>query len=151
MENAPTIEKLKDAINNLIKAHGSLNQEMVWLQDESLEIQKESENLKKDIKDLEEINLDLETKLTSLTTTSNATSTEMDELLNKIDSVLSVSPSDNQPETIASKINDEDCLITPEDLNKDIESVVEEFHNEKNKVKDLDLNRMKSLLNGFNK
>jgi len=151
MENAPTIEKLKDAINNLIKAHGSLNQEMVWLQDESLEIQKESENLKKDIKDLEEINLDLETKLTALTTTSKATSTEMDELLNKIDSVLSVSPVDNQPETIASKISDEDCLITPEDLDKDIESVVEEFHSEKNKVKDLDLNRMKSLLNGFNK
>ncbi len=130
MTNEQTIEKLNDALTQLIEAYEILVDK--------------NDKLKKDIEVKNEIISDLENKLDEINGTTEVQSTKMDGMLSRIQSLLSTS------DTEVSKKEDEedeiDLRIEP-GLDFNNESKNEDVKSNENKI---DLGRMESLLNGLN-
>jgi uncharacterized coiled-coil protein SlyX len=131
MTNEQTIEKLNDALTQLIEAYEILVDK--------------NDKLKKDIEVKNEIISDLENKLDEINGTTEVQSTKMDGMLSRIQSLLSTSDTE-----VSSKKDDEedeiDLRIEP-GLDFNNESKNDDGKSNENKI---DLGRMESLLNGLN-
>ncbi len=159
--NSDTISKLSDALSNLINAYETL-------QKEKEELELENQKLKNDIEDLEALNGDLNSKMSDINSTNEKHGSNINSMLNKIETILNVgdkketSSSNNIKTPIQSNeptLNieeEEEFLTTPvvsseTFLKPKAEAVkVDDIQLEKKSDEKIDLNRMASLLNGFN-
>jgi uncharacterized coiled-coil protein SlyX len=127
MTNEQTIEKLNDALTQLIEAYEVLLEK--------------NDNLKKEIEVKNDNINDLENKLNELNGTTEVQSSKMDGMLNRIQSLLG--SSDNTTST--SKEEEIDLRIEPE-----LDFLDEDKNEDKSNENKIDLGRMESLLNGLN-
>lgn len=159
--NSDTISKLSDALSNLINAYETL-------QKEKEDLEKENQKLKNDIEDLEALNGDLNSKLNDINSTNEKHGTNINSMLSKIETILNVgdrkkesNQSDTKELTQTSSgnslnIEEEEFLTTPVVSSETFakpkaEAVkVDDIQLEKRSDEKIDLNRMASLLNGFN-
>ena len=134
MTNTQTIEKLNEALNQLIDAYETL-------QGKNNDLQDEIESLKNE-------KLDLEYKVTNFSSDNEVQEIKIDGMLNKIKGLLkptNIEINDNiTNENIESKEEEEDSIF---DIKLD-----EPNENDDNKesTTKIDLGRMESLLNGLN-
>jgi len=134
MTNSETIEKLNEALTQLIGAYEV--------------IQDKNNNLQNDIKSKDEIINDLEGRLSELNGDTEVQSTKMDSMLTRIQSLLT--PDEQTISVKEEKIDDlvEDSIL---DLDLNVEDINISIDNEDNKNNNkIDLGRMESLLNGLN-
>jgi len=131
MTNEQTIEKLNDALTQLIEAYEILLGK--------------NDNLKKDIENKNEIISDLESKLEEINGSSEVQSTKMDGMLSRIQSLLSTSDKDISKEEV--KIVEEDEIDLRIEPGLDFNTDDNAGQSNENKI---DLGRMESLLNGLN-
>ncbi|WP_428022932.1 hypothetical protein [Arcobacter sp.] len=164
--NSDTISKLSDALSNLINAYETL-------QKEKEDLEKENEGLKGNIKELESLNSDLENKLNEINSTNEKHGSNINSMLSKIETILKVGDkkkdTTNESNTTqpfnqtresqtTNNIDEEEFLTTPivssdAFLKPKAEAVkVDDIQlDKKSSDEKIDLNRMASLLNGFNK
>ena len=153
MEENGAVVQLKKALNQLLGVYEKLKIE-------SENLKKENFDQKEYIESLEEMNQELELKLTSLNNVSDHNSSEMDEMLGRIESILNESPStisddnddssnDNETSEEVEEAND-DKIEDSENDNENDDENESEIEEDDESNKDLDLNQMKTLLNGFN-
>jgi len=129
MTNEQTIEKLNDALTQLIEAYEILLEK--------------NDNLKNEIEVKNDNINDLENRLNELNGSTEVQSSKMDGMLNRIQSLLG--SSDNNTENTA-KEEEIDLRIEPGlDFLDD-----EEKEDSKSNENKIDLGRMESLLNGLN-
>lgn len=160
MTNQETIEKLNDALTQLIDAYEILQREK-----EELELDKK--NLQEELNMQITKNKDLEFKLSDFSSNNETQETKMDGMLNKIQRLLHTSKTEKidasvfdrqdeeiedkevtvQPDSILDIKLDTDPIKTKEELE---EQKDEEISTSNNSTK-IDLGRMESLLNGLNK
>ncbi|PLY11392.1 MAG: hypothetical protein C0626_02140 [Arcobacter sp.] len=159
--NSDTISKLSDALSNLINAYETL-------QKEKEELEKENQKLKNDIEDLDALNGDLNSKLNDINSTNEKQGSNINSMLSKIETILNVGDrkkETNQNEVAESSysketslnIEEEEEFLTTPVVSSDTfakpkaEAVkVDDIQLEKKSDEKIDLNRMASLLNGFN-
>ncbi len=157
--NSDTISKLSDALSNLINAYETL-------QKEKEDLEKEKQRLENKIEDLEASNGDLTSKLNEINSTNEKQGSNINSMLHKIENILKVGDrkKDNENNNNSNNtyekslsIDDEEFSSTPT-ISSDAfsrqkaESVsVDDIQLEKKSDDKIDLNRMASLLNGFNK
>jgi len=135
MTNEQTIEKLNDALTQLIEAYEILLEK--------------NDNLKNEIEVKSDNINDLENKLSDLNGTTEVQSNKMDGMLNRIQSLLG-SPSDTTKEISDEKEEEIDLRIQSEsDLEPELDFLDEKEEDNSNESK-IDLGRMESLLNGLN-
>ena len=155
MTNAETISKLNNALNTLIKAYEELQEEKYSLETRVSELEDE-------VLDLETVKEDLETNVTDLTSNTEEDNTNISSMLGKIEGLLNKKVSDNIEED-TSAVNEEKNIVeeikledTPEDAtlslygSSDKSSEAKEEDKKDSDDSKIDLNRMASLLNGFN-
>ena len=161
--NSDTISKLSDALSNLINAYETL-------QKEKEDLEKENESLKNNIKEIESLNNELNGKLNEINSTNEKHGSNINSMLSKIENILKVgdkkkdyneepSTTINSTSSIRTPVinDDEEFLTTPvisseAFLKPKAEAVkVDDIQLEKKSEEKIDLNRMASLLNGFNK
>jgi uncharacterized membrane protein YgaE (UPF0421/DUF939 family) len=153
MEENGAVVQLKKALNQLLGVYEKLKAE-------AEDLKKENFDQKEYIESLEEMNQELELKLTSLNNVSDHNSSEMDEMLGRIESILNESPStisddnddssnDNETSEEVEEAND-DKIEDSENDNENDDENESEIEEDDESNKDLDLNQMKTLLNGFN-
>jgi len=133
MTNSETIEKLNEALTQLIGAYEV--------------IQNKNSNLENDIKLKNNIINDLEDKLSDINGDTAVQSNKMDSMLNRIQSLLTPAET-SSPSVEEEKIEDitEDSIL---DLDLSIQDNDEKEKENENSNK-IDLGRMESLLNGLN-
>jgi len=163
-----TINKLSEALNTLITAYEELQGEnnklevvITQLKEEKANVEQEKNKLEEAKAKVEEENFSLQDNLTTLSDNSEEQNTSMYNMLDKIELLLSnevAVPTYNkkeaaqetsvnkpvvnqEPEKSQSIVDDEVSTLLQEDKK-------EPENNPDNKI---DLNRMASLLNGFNK
>ncbi|WP_419764800.1 MAG: hypothetical protein ACNI28_00155 [Arcobacter sp.] len=164
--NSDTISKLSDALSNLINAYETL-------QKEKEDLEKENQKLKNDIEDLDALNGDLNSKLNDINSTNEKHGTNINSMLSKIETILNVGDksketsqsdveeakstlSETSRETSINIEEEEEFLTTPVVSSETFakpkaEAVkVDDIQLEKKSDEKIDLNRMASLLNGFN-
>jgi len=163
MKDNETVIQLKKALNQLLGAYETLKAEA-----EQLKVDKE--NLNNEIDNLEYKNEELTIQLDSLNDTTTHQSSEMGEMLGRIESILgsvdevvdsnksddiNLQGSNEDFSEDSSGLNIDDLSVPPSEIedslginkNEKIETIDENFNNNK----DIDMGRMHSLLNGFNK
>lgn len=176
MTNAETIAKLNDALEKLIKGYEELQNSYDQLQNENDKLNTEISNLKEKVSVLESDKRDLEDNVNTLQDNTEKDSTHISSMLDKIEGLLGkknhpaapvinkVSNENSQKEIVEDiDVKEEkeeqkeknifDNINQPERKNAreafgEIVIEKEEQHSSENKI---DLNRMASLLNGFNK
>jgi len=137
MTNSETIEKLNEALNQLIDAYEILQDKNTSLENE---IKQKNDNIN-----------DLESKLNDANGHTEVQSNKMDGMLNRIQSLLTVSNSNYKNESLNENLNENDS-DDEIDLTINEEDTKENNNNNdllKNNNK-IDLGRMESLLNGLN-
>ena len=155
-----TINKLSEALNTLITAYEALQQENNGLNDTVRQLKDEKSKLENAKIKIEQENSSLHENVTALSDNSEQQNNSMYNMLDKIEILLGsevakkdlVSPI-GQDESIVndhnkaqnSLIEDEITALATHDSEPSSESPGEEKDNK------IDLNRMASLLNGFNK
>ena len=139
MTNTQTIEKLNEALTQLIAAYEILQSENKALEDEKVEILFSNEKLQNEIDDLNNEKLNLEGKVSDYDSTNDIQSNKMDGMLNKIQNLLQASSSKKETieeteefESLESSIEEENNNVAPKESSSKI-----------------DLGRMESLLNGL--
>ncbi len=167
MTNAETIAKLNDALEKLIKGYEELQNSYEQLQDENNKLNSEVSNLKDKIADLEENKRILEDNVNELQDNTEKDSSNISSMLDKIEGLLNkknhpAAPNyskkeegSNYPSFLEKEHSDNILDIdSSESSNKDFKDsfggIVEEKKQDESSDK-IDLNRMASLLNGFNK
>ncbi len=167
MTNAETIAKLNDALEKLIKGYEELQNSYEQLQDENNKLNSEVSNLKDKIADLEENKRILEDNVNELQDSTEKDSSNISSMLDKIEGLLnkknhpaapnySKKEEDNDSPSSLEKEHSNNILDIdpPESTKKDITDsfgeIIEEDKKEES-IDKIDLNRMASLLNGFNK
>lgn len=155
MTNAETISKLNQALEQLITAYEELQNEYTELKDENSALQDK-------INGLESENRDLEDNVNVLQDSTEKDSTNINSMLGKIEGLLSKkvnsSKEDNKedvktPSESVSISSDNDTFELEETPSsaKPFEKKEEEgANNDSSSENKIDLNRMASLLNGFN-
>ena len=142
MTNAETILKLNEALSTLIKAYEEL-------QGDNTSLKNRINELEDEVLELESTKEDLEKNVDELKDHTQKDKSNISTMLGKIESILSKkAPSVNAtvaPETSKEKIEEKKDDIFSVSANP----VKEEQKDESNSNK-IDLNRMASLLNGFN-
>lgn len=145
--NSNTVIKLSDALNNLIKAYEEL-------QEQNNETKLENEALKKELSQIKDEKQNLTNNVDELNENTEKQESNINSMLGKIESLLGVKPKkelqdivikEDEQKEVPSVNNDIFNTQTP----KEEDSLVPETKEEKDDS--LDLNRMASLLNGFNK
>jgi len=168
MTNAETIAKLNDALEKLIKGYEELQNSYEQLQDENNKLNSEVSNLKDKIADLEENKRVLEDNVNELQDNTEKDSSNISSMLDKIEGLLSkknhpAAPNYNTKKeeegndySSSEKEHSDNILDidSSESSNKDLKDsfgeIVEDKKQDESSDK-IDLNRMASLLNGFNK
>jgi len=138
MTNEQTIEKLNDALTQLIEAYEILLGK--------------NDDLKKDINDKNEIISDLESRLDEINGSTEVQSTKMDGMLSRIQSLLSTSEKEDVTKEQSKPVEEDeiDLRIEPGlDFNTDVNNDSDDKDGQSNENK-IDLGRMESLLNGLN-
>jgi chromosome segregation ATPase len=154
MTNAETISKLNNALNTLIKAYEEL-------QGENTSLETRVSELEDEVLELETVKEDLESNVTDLTSNTEEDNSNISSMLGKIEGLLNKkvngeTPVDNTEANEQKNNVEEITLDEPtEDAtlslygssNNTREPEEEKKESDNNKI---DLNRMASLLNGFN-
>ena len=155
MTNSETISKLNEALSNLIKAYEELQNH-----NESLE--NKIDQLENEIEDLKQTKDNLESQLGEINEHTQKDNSNISTMLGRIETLLSNKKSNDSQEEIK---QDSISQSIPENENNTIDDVnllsplnnqqidekpivKEEDSSNSNKI---DLNRMASLLNGFNR
>ena len=142
-DETKTINKLSEALNTLIISYENLQKENNRLERVIKTIEEEKEVLKQKNDTLQE-------DVNSLSNSSQQQDSSMDNMLNKIESLL-----DGKVDETTQNDNKSEVIYDKEVNNKqtDVLSLIDEKEQEEITSKDdkIDLNRMASLLNGFNK
>jgi len=131
MTNEQTIEKLNDALTQLIEAYEVLLEK--------------NDNLKKEIEVKSENINDLENKLNDLNGTTEVQSTKMDGMLSRIQVLLGASTDSSASNIIEEEKEEEIDLRIDSQLD-----FLDEKEDDKSNENKIDLGRMESLLNGLN-
>jgi SMC interacting uncharacterized protein involved in chromosome segregation len=161
MTNQETIEKLNDALTQLIDAYEIL-------QKEKEELEKDKVKLKEELSAEQAKNKDLEYKLSDFNSNSETQETKMDGMLNKIQNLLNTSKTEKIDTSVFDKQDEEkedtEVTVQPDsilDIRLDTDPIKTEEPVEEEKKEEepsssgnsnkIDLGRMESLLNGLNK
>ena len=143
--NNETVSKLNEALTKLIGAYEDLQNENHSLDNDVKKLKKEKEELLLQVKNLEN-------NINVLNNTDDEKSTSMNSMLGKIESLLGVkdnSKIDNNSNFIH-KSSEKAVIVEKQVSNQNEnfdESIIKINPESENKI---DLNRMASLLNGFN-
>lgn len=175
--NSDTISKLSDALTNLINAYETLQKEKEIIENNNKELENKNSGLEQQIIDLKAQkesltteNNELSSKLDDITSNNEKQGSNINSMLSKIESILNVGDKP-EPEAIATpqqnfnsfentttsiEIEEDEIFTTPvlkEPLVKERPEPVkvDDIQLEKRSDDKIDLNRMASLLNGFNK
>ncbi len=168
MTNAETITKLNEALNTLIKAYEELQEDSNILENKVKDLEEEVSELKSAKHDLEvhveeltSSKEDLEKNLDEYESHKEEDNTNINSMLGKIESLLGSKSEkksfDNAKEDDTEEVKEENTLldnISDEETKSSLYEKVEEISEDKDgddKENKIDLNRMASLLNGFNK
>ncbi len=171
MTNAETITKLNDALEKLINAYEILQNSYDDLQNDNKKLNDEIKNLKSKVNELEEEKRNLEDNVNVLEDTKEKDTNNMNNMLTKIESLLGKKKPSSETDAIKpneNKVGEEsqknDTASSPSAV-KDARAAMGEIvidsksSSEKNEESEnshsssenkIDLNRMASLLNGFN-
>lgn len=172
MTNAETISKLNNALNTLIKAYEELQGDNENLKNRIIELEDEVLDLESAKEELELNKLELETNLSDMNDSTEEDNSNISSMLGKIESLLHNSTDEASKDK---KTENEEVIEEPVEeealSNDNIEEIIEDevkeepnalnsFDNLSIKVEEkkedesnsnkIDLNRMASLLNGFN-
>ncbi len=155
MTNAETISKLNEALERLIKGYEELQSSYEELQDDYDKLTNEKDNLKEKINQLEEEKRDLEDNVNLLEDSTKKDSGNINSMLSKIEGLLSREKQTNDIIKPSAEENEEKLKELPDsEARKVMENIVIDDKNEKDESQSenskIDLNRMASLLNGFN-
>lgn len=172
MTNAETITKLNNALNTLIKAYEELQNDNEGLKARINELEDEVLDLESAKEDLELSKMDLESNLSELNDHTEKDNSNITSMLGKIESLLnSTDEEEKKPNNNNTSNNNvqnnnnhqkkDEQLFEEKDIEKEVESTepssfdnlsvkVEEKKEEDSNSNKIDLNRMASLLNGFN-
>lgn len=153
--NTDTVLKLSEALNTLIQAYEELQKE-----NDALKLQKG--NLEKELSEINNEKEELETNFDELNETTEKQETNINSMLGKIESLLGVKTAPKkelqdiviepkETETAEVAAPDESSEIEESIFNSPINNEVKKDEPEKEEDDKLDLNRMASLLNGFNR
>ncbi|MGB5866605.1 MAG: cell division protein ZapB [Arcobacteraceae bacterium] len=134
MNENGTVQQLSKALNQLLDAYETL-------QEEAKNLKEENTTLKEEIDDLELRNRGLDSRLCALNDTTKHTSSEMDTMLGRIETILGP--------TLLEEEKKEEEKIEPEPEIEEEEKEENNFYQDKDENKEIDLGRMQSLLNGF--
>lgn len=134
MNENGTVQQLSKALNQLLDAYETL-------QEEAKNLKEENATLKEEIDDLELRNRGLDSRLCALNDTTKHTSSEMDTMLGRIETILGP--------TLREEEKKEEEKIEPEPEIEEEEKEENNFYQDKDENKEIDLGRMQSLLNGF--
>ncbi len=141
MTNQETIAKLNEALNTLIKAYEQL-------QNENILLEEKISNLEKEKNELENKNRNLENNVIELNDSTEKQNNNINSMLNKIESLLDnkkeKAPIDSSYKKENNEVVEDDELLEEKNLDKNYSSQTTTNENK------IDLNRMASLLNGFN-
>ena len=147
MTNAETISKLNEALGTLIKAYEEL-------QDENTNLKARINELEDEVLELESTKEDLEKNVDEFKDHTEKDKSNISTMLGKIESILTKKSSDKAPSTPTSSVSSVASEIKEEEKPNDIFSaslnVEKETPKEESNSGKIDLNRMASLLNGFN-
>lgn len=150
--NSSTVIKLSEALNNLIKAYEELQEQKNEVEEKNIALQEELAALKNE-KD------NLTTNVEELNQNTEKQETNINSMLGKIESLLGVKPKKELKDIVIeekkideNQTQDEEYNLNNSIFNTDIkEEKIEEGIEIKKDDSSLDLNRMATLLNGFNK
>jgi len=159
-----TINKLSEALNTLITAYEELQGEnnklevvITQLKAEKANVQEEKNKLEEEKAKVEQEKNSLQDNLTTLSDNSEEQNNSMYNMLDKIELLLSnevaVPTYDNKSEVSNEIIEKEPILESQTNVEEEVTSLLTEDKKEPENNSDnkIDLNRMASLLNGFNK
>lgn len=135
MNENGTVQQLSKALNQLLDAYETL-------QEEAKNLKEENTTLKEEIDDLELRNRGLDSRLCALNDTTKHTSSEMDTMLGRIETILG-------PTAVEEEKEEEKVEPEPEVVEKEEEKEDNNFYQNQDENKEIDLGRMQSLLNGF--
>lgn len=148
MTNAETITKLNEALSTLIKAYEEL-------QDDNTNLKARINELEDEVLELESVKEDLEKNVDDFKDNTEKDKSNISTMLGKIEDILNKKvPSVATTQSTLNVVSEAPKEI--EDKNTDIFSASTSNYPLKEEVKDesnnnkIDLNRMASLLNGFN-
>lgn len=149
MTNAETISKLNEALGTLIKAYEEL-------QDENTNLKARINELEDEVLELESTKEDLEKNVDEFKDHTEKDKSNISTMLGKIESILTRKSSDKAPSTTTSSVSSvtpeikEKVEEKPNDIFSASLNVEKEIPKEESNSGKIDLNRMASLLNGFN-
>ncbi|SKB66277.1 hypothetical protein [Malaciobacter marinus] len=163
MTNQETITKLNEALNTLIKAYEELQNENTLLEEKIDNLNKDKKELEAKVTSLEDKNRNLEDNVNELNDSTEKQNNNINSMLGKIENLLGSKKNPNKYEKDNNKFDSKEkgTFIKEEDNSKNssLDQILEEeidntsanfresSSNSENKI---DLNRMASLLNGFN-
>lgn len=146
MTNAETISKLNEALGTLIKAYEELQEENTGLKARINELEDE-------VLELESTKEDLEKNVDEFKDHTEKDKSNISTMLGKIESILTKKSSDKAPSTPTSSVTPEvkeKVEEKPNDIFSASVNTEKEAPKEESNSGKIDLNRMASLLNGFN-
>lgn len=167
MTNQETITKLNEALNTLIKAYEELQNENTLLEEKIEKLEEDKKALEGKVRDLEDTKRNLEDNVNELNDSTEKQNNNINSMLGKIESLLGNkknSTHNNKDDNKTFNDKEKNSFIKHEDnsssKNGSLDEILEEEldntsanfkessnSNSENKI---DLNRMASLLNGFN-
>lgn len=139
MTNTQTIQKLNEALNTLIKAYEEL-------QNDNTNLKVRINELEDEVLDLESTKEDLEYNVKEFKTSTEADNSNINSMLGKIEGLLNnkVNSTSSNTNEVKTQNNSNGSFNSQSDIK------VEEQKKEDENSNKIDLNRMASLLNGFN-
>ncbi len=154
MTNAETISKLNNALSTLIKAYEEL-------QDENNGLKNRITELEDEVLDLEAAKEDLEKNVDEFKNNTQADNSNITTMLGKIESILNKQAGEVTKTTVLNSVKEEEKKIEEkkeEEVKEEEANVLNTLNSFENVLKKeeesnsnkIDLNRMASLLNGFN-
>ncbi|RDX33919.1 hypothetical protein DZA31_00200 [Arcobacter sp. HD9-500m-PIT-SAG02] len=159
-----TINKLSEALNTLITAYEELQGEnnklevvITQLKEEKANVQEEKKKLEEEKEKVEQEKNSLQDNLATLSDNSEEQNNSMYNMLDKIELLLSNEVSvpnyEKKDEVPNEVIEKEPILESQAKINEEVSPLLKEDNKEPENNSDnkIDLNRMASLLNGFNK
>jgi chromosome segregation ATPase len=148
MTNAETITKLNGALSTLIKAYEEL-------QEDNSSLKNRIDELENEVLELEQIKEDLEKNVNEIETNVQEDNSNISSMLGKIESLLNKKVSSASSSTVKEEINIEEKPSSEtkslyDDVNKEESKKDNDREEDNGSSNKIDLNRMASLLNGFN-
>ncbi|RYA22916.1 hypothetical protein [Malaciobacter marinus] len=162
MTNQETITKLNEALNTLIKAYEELQNENTLLEEKIDNLNKDKKELEAKVGGLEDKNRNLEDNVNELNDSTEKQNNNINSMLGKIENLLGSKKNSNKYEKDNNKFDsrEKETFIKEQDNSKNssLDQILEEeidntsanFKESSNSENKIDLNRMASLLNGFN-